>query len=101
MPEYDHLSSPYTASEFEADLQNNKLNAGDTLVIVSDGVLELKNCSEEMLGDKKVKNLISNAYAEKSLITAQQIIEQQLAEYLGESEQLDDITLVALRSPCL
>ncbi|NLV00562.1 fused response regulator/phosphatase [Marinomonas sp. UCMA 3892] len=90
-----------SASEFEADLQNNKLNAGDTLVIVSDGVLELKNCSEEMLGDKKVKNLISNAYAEKSLITAQQIIEQQLAEYLGESEQLDDITLVALRSPCL
>ncbi|WP_100635931.1 fused response regulator/phosphatase [Marinomonas sp. ef1] len=90
-----------SATEFEADLQSNKLNAGDTLIIVSDGVLELKNCHEEMLGDNKVKTLISNAYAEKSLITAQQIIEQQLAEYLGESEQLDDITLVALRSPCL
>lgn len=90
-----------SATEFEADLQSNKLNAGDTLIIVSDGVLELKNCHEEMLGDNKVKTLISNAYSEKSLITAQQIIEQQLAEYLGESEQLDDITLVALRSPCL
>ena len=103
----DYLQSDHmplgilSATEFEADLQSNKLNAGDTLIIVSDGVLELKNCHEEMLGDNKVKTLISNAYSEKSLITAQQIIEQQLAEYLGESEQLDDITLVALRSPCL
>ena len=44
-----------SATEFEADLQSNKLNAGDTLIIVSDGVLELKNCHEEMLGDNKVK----------------------------------------------
>ena len=90
-----------SVSEFDADLQSNKLNAGDTLIIVSDGVLELKNCHDEMLGDDQVKALISNAYAEKSLIEAQQIIESKLAEYLGESEQLDDITLVALRSPFL
>lgn len=90
-----------SANEFEADLQSNKLNAGDTLIIVSDGVLELKNCDDVMLGDNQAKTLISNAYAEKSLITAQQITERKLAEYLGESEQLDDITLVALRSTCL
>jgi serine phosphatase RsbU (regulator of sigma subunit) len=90
-----------SAREFEADLQSNKLNAGDTLIIVSDGVLELKNCYDEMLGDNQAKTIISNAYAEKSLISAQQITERKLAEYLGESEQLDDITLVALRSTCL
>ena len=90
-----------SGSEFEADLQSNKLNAGDTLIIVSDGVLELKNCHDEMLGDNQARVIISNAYAEKSLISAQQITERKLAEYLGESEQLDDITLVALRSTCL
>jgi two-component system, HptB-dependent secretion and biofilm response regulator len=90
-----------SGSEFEADLQSNKLNAGDTLIIVSDGVLELKNCHDEMLGDNQARVIISNAYAEKSLISAQQITERKIAEYLGESEQLDDITLVALRSTCL
>jgi two-component system, HptB-dependent secretion and biofilm response regulator len=63
--------------------------------------MELKNCHDEMLGDNQARVIISNAYAEKSLISAQQITERKLAEYLGESEQLDDITLVALRSTCL
>lgn len=90
-----------SVNEFEADLQSNKLNAGDTLIIVSDGVLELKNCHDVMLGDDKAKALISRIYAENSLIAAQQKIEVELAEYQGESEQLDDITLVALRSTCL
>ncbi|WP_421852036.1 SpoIIE family protein phosphatase [Marinomonas sp.] len=90
-----------SVNEFEADLQSNKLNAGDTLIIVSDGVLELKNCLDEMLGGDQAKALISRIYAESSLIAAQQNIERELAEYQGESEQLDDITLVALRSTCL
>ena len=90
-----------SANEFDADLQSNKLYTGDTLIIVSDGVLELKNYHDEMLGDDQVKTLISNVYAEKSLLKAQQIIENKLAEYRGESEQLDDITLVALRSSLL
>lgn len=90
-----------SVNEFEADLQSNKLNAGDTLIIVSDGVLELKNGLGEMLGDDQAKALISRIYAGNSLIAAQQNIEVELAEYQGESEQLDDITLVALRSTCL
>lgn len=87
-------------NEFDAKLQKNKLNVGDTLVIVSDGVLELKNCQDVMLGDIQMRELISNVYADTSLILAQQEIERKLAEYKGDSEQLDDITLVALRSSC-
>ena len=89
------------AYEFEADLQSNKLNVDDTLVIVSDGVLELKNCRDEMFGDDQVEKLISSSYAEKSLILAQKMTEKKLTEYRGESVQLDDITLVALRNECL
>jgi two-component system, HptB-dependent secretion and biofilm response regulator len=87
--------------EFEADLQNDKLDTGDTLIIMSDGVLELKNTSEEMLGSDRVEVIINASYAEKSLITAQKIAERKLAEYQGESIHLDDITLLALRSTCL
>lgn len=104
---FDYLRSNHmplgilSTKEFESDLQINKLNAGDTLIIVSDGVLELKNSRDEMLGDDQVKALISTTYAEKNLVLAQQITEKKLAEYRGESVQLDDITLVALRSACL
>jgi len=87
-----------SANEFEAGLQNNKLNPGDTLVIVSDGVLELTNCRNEMFGDEQVKTLILNAYSEESLILAQKKTVKKLTEYRGESVQLDDITLVALRN---
>ncbi|RBP84747.1 fused response regulator/phosphatase [Marinomonas rhizomae] len=104
---FDYLQSSHmplgilSMNDFEADLQSNQLNSGDTLIIVSDGVLELKNCHNEMLGDDQVKALISCIYADASLIAAQQKIELKLAEYQGESEQLDDITLVALRSSYL
>lgn len=88
------------ADEFEADLQCNTLNNSDTLIIVSDGVLELKNCQDEMLGCDQVRTLISECYAEKSLVLAQEKIEKKLTDYRGESVQLDDITLVALRNAC-
>ena len=87
--------------EFDADIQNDQLDEGDTLVIMSDGVLELKNISEKMLGNDGVEAIINTAYAEKSLITAQKTAEKKLAEYQGESIQLDDITLLALRRTCL
>ncbi|TYL47860.1 SpoIIE family protein phosphatase [Marinomonas sp. IMCC 4694] len=86
--------------EFEADLQSNQLQLGDTLVIVSDGVLELKNSEDDMLGDNKVKVMISQVYANDDLLAAQQSIERRLYDYRGDSVQLDDITLVALRSTC-
>ncbi|MBR7888435.1 SpoIIE family protein phosphatase [Marinomonas sp. A79] len=89
------------ANEFEADLHSHYLNPGDTLIIVSDGVLELKNPQGDMLGDDKVERLITEAYANKDLILAQQKTERVLAEYRGDAAQLDDITLVALRSSFL
>ena len=104
---FDYLCSKHMplgilpTREFDADLQHNTLCLGDTLIIVSDGVLELKNDQNEMLGDDNVKALIASSYAEKNLILAQQMTEKKLTEYRGESVQLDDITLVALRSTCL
>ncbi|NLQ16397.1 fused response regulator/phosphatase [Marinomonas sp. M1K-6] len=90
-----------SAAEFESDLQTDSLNTGDTLIIISDGVLELKNSHHKMLGGEETRKLIAHAYAEKNLTVAQQITEKSLAEYRGESEQLDDITLVALRNTSL
>ncbi|MCB5160318.1 PP2C family protein-serine/threonine phosphatase [Marinomonas algarum] len=101
--EMDYLRSTHMplgilpASEFEGKLEANQLSTGDTLIIVSDGVLELKNSEGLMFGDEKALQLIQTAYAEKDLIKAQYHTEKVLADYRGESAQLDDITLVALR----
>lgn len=102
--EIDYLQSYHmplgvlSLSEFENDFKNNKLHAEDTLIIVSDGVSELKNSNGEMLGDNQVEQLILESYAEKSLLEAQKVTVNRLTEYLGDSIQLDDITLVALRN---
>lgn len=84
--------------EFESDFESNKLHGEDSLIVVSDGVSELKNSADEMLGDNQVEQLILESYAEKSLLKAQKITMNRLTEYLGDSVQLDDITLVALRN---
>lgn len=83
--------------EFDPSLQHNKLNDGDTLVILSDGVVELKNPENEMLGDSKVNELILEHYQNVNLIAAQANMEAYLEQYLASAVQLDDITLVALR----
>jgi len=87
-----------SAQEFDVDLEESILNNGDTLIIFSDGVLELKNSEDIMLGDDQLRSIIASSYKEESLITAQNKAEQSLVKYLGESIQLDDITLVAIRN---
>lgn len=89
-----------SAAEFEVNLNTISLNSGDTLIIVSDGVLELKNHDDKMLGADNVKAWISGAYSNSSLVSAQREVEKKLAEYRKESEQMDDITLVSLRNSC-
>ncbi|BFM48286.1 hypothetical protein THO17_04490 [Marinomonas sp. THO17] len=84
--------------EFDPSLKTNHLNSDDTLVILSDGVVELKNIENQMLGDKKTNELINLHYQDKNLVSAQTKMENDLEEYLGEAVQLDDITLVALRT---
>ncbi|KZN13193.1 SpoIIE family protein phosphatase [Marinomonas sp. TW1] len=84
--------------EFDPSLERNQLKAGDTLVILSDGVLELKNTEGNMYGEEQVKALIKMSYGDKNLMRAQTRTERVLEEYLGDAVQLDDITLVALRT---
>jgi serine phosphatase RsbU (regulator of sigma subunit) len=100
----DHLQSTHmplgvlSATEFESDTRDEQLNKEDTLVIVSDGVLELKNCRNEMLGETHSEFLISSCYGAKDLVKAQKVMEMELSDFRGSSVQLDDITLVALRN---
>ncbi|REG85699.1 SpoIIE family protein phosphatase [Marinomonas pollencensis] len=87
-----------SVKEFEADCEKAFLGAKDTLVVASDGIVELKNSDHQMLGEKAMEALVMSSYIEQDLNQAQSAMEAHLTRFQGKSEQLDDITLVAIRN---
>jgi len=84
-------------SEFDNTLGEFSIAAEDTLVIATDGVSELKNEAGEMLGAESLEALVSACYANADLNQAQEDLKNKLSQYQGHSEQIDDITFVAVR----
>jgi len=77
----------------EGELQ---LHPGDTLFLFTDGVNEAINSDDEEFGYKRLE-----ASLEKSAdMTPQQIVEHvkaDMAAFVGEEEQSDDITMLVLK----
>ncbi|MEA1997494.1 MAG: GAF domain-containing SpoIIE family protein phosphatase [Gemmatimonadota bacterium] len=72
-----------------------KLEAGDTVVLFSDGVLDAKNSKGETFTIKKIQKVIRGKWD-----TADELISafvQALKKHMGEENQFDDITVVVLR----
>ena len=83
-------------SDFPYEEKTVELSAGDTIVLMSDGLPEMFNESQEMLGSSRVEERLKEIGGK----SPQEII-NSLAE-LGErwangQPQQDDVTLVALR----
>ena len=87
-----------SAAEFESTVNTRYIYDRDTLVIASDGILELKNTEQVMLGASALESLIVSCYDDHDLLRAHHEMEAHLSRFQGESEQLDDITLVAVRN---
>ncbi|MEO9656338.1 SpoIIE family protein phosphatase [Marinomonas sp.] len=100
-----HLSSQHMPlgvlpnQVFESNLESIPLSDGDSLVIVSDGVLELKAEDGVMLGQQATEALIGEHYQQgNNISTAQQGFQQALANYSINAVQDDDITIFSLRA---
>ena len=83
-------------SDFPYEEKTVELSAGDTIVLMSDGLPEMFNENQEMLGSLRVEERLKEIGGK----SPQEII-NSLAE-LGErwangQPQQDDVTLVALR----
>ena len=73
-----------------------QLDKGDTLVMFTDGVTEAMNESKEEFGTKR----LSETLEEVAMHNCQQIIDTvktDIAAFVGEAEQSDDITLLAIK----
>ncbi|MBL4630492.1 MAG: fused response regulator/phosphatase, partial [Paraglaciecola sp.] len=79
--------------EFESEVERYEMNFGDRLVAYSDGVVELENERNEMLGDEGIENWLSS----QPDISVDGII-NKATEYLGGMERKDDVTVVIFTS---
>jgi len=74
------------------------LNIGDTLFFYTDGVTEAKNSANEFFGEERLAAVLKRAAMEHlSPLELDQSIRDALAEFVGDAEQFDDITVVSLK----
>jgi len=82
--------------EYNYEEETILLNRDDVLVLISDGITEAMNASEEEFGESRLAEVIQTN-REKP---AEDIIEHILAAvklHTGETEQMDDMTVVVIK----
>ncbi len=73
------------------------LEEGDILIFHSDGLIEALNADEEMYGDERLKEVVSqmpNDYTAEEVI---QYLVEDVNRFVEEAEQYDDLTLVVIK----
>jgi predicted ester cyclase len=71
------------------------LEAGDSVLLYSDGLVEAHNAEGEMFGFPRLQELMAEYGEERSLV---HLLPEELYSFVGEGwEQEDDITLLTLR----
>ena len=72
------------------------LQAGDRIVLYTDGVVESMNAAQEQLGSQKFYLLVKQ-YAEKESNEFTNLVATVLESHKGEAQQHDDITMVTVK----
>ena len=71
------------------------MNPGDCLLFHTDGVKEATNAVGEEFGMDRLRDAFRES-ASQGAEAAIRSIERELAKFVGEAKQADDITLVAM-----
>ncbi len=69
---------------------------GDSLLLVSDGVVEAHDASSELFGFERLEETIAQAQPGDVRELVELVLER-VQEHMGDAEQHDDITIVAVR----
>lgn len=72
------------------------LKPGETLLVYTDGVTEAMNVSRDLFGEDRLEQALEgSAHLSAEKMAAR--VSEKVAEYVGEAERSDDITLLALK----
>jgi serine phosphatase RsbU (regulator of sigma subunit) len=81
--------------EMDFGVEEIQLQSGDILFVYSDGITDVQNVDGEMLGEAKLFSLLEKP--EKSAGSLLNNIISNVDRFMGNAEQYDDISLLALR----
>jgi len=95
--EYINQSMPLGAiTDFNFSINEFQIEPGDVILLLSDGLPELLNESNEMFGYHEVENILINNY-EKSPQEIINALKQRSTDWSGEIDPNDDITFVVIK----
>lgn len=72
-----------------------QLAPGDQVFIYTDGVTEATNGEGAQFGEERLKNCL-NAATDKTTLGSCRAVRDAVKEFVGETEQFDDITILCL-----
>jgi serine phosphatase RsbU (regulator of sigma subunit) len=78
------------------DVGRTKIEAGETLVLFSDGVTEAANPGGEMFGEVRIGSVLGESRDRGAADTMQNML-GAVEEFIGGAEQADDISILVLR----
>jgi sigma-B regulation protein RsbU (phosphoserine phosphatase) len=79
---------------FEA--AQDKLGAGDHVLIYSDGVTEAQDAHHELFGEGRLKSLLESCSGLSTQVVCDRVV-AAIREFVGTAPQADDLTLLVLR----
>jgi serine phosphatase RsbU (regulator of sigma subunit) len=77
--------------------QERKLRKGDLLLFYSDGLLEARNGQDQEYGEARLRRALARAAESRSVRDIRDALLGDLANFKGDAEQIDDITVVVAR----
>ena len=72
-----------------------KLSRGDKLFLYTDGATEATNLNDELYGEDRLLNCLSNLPKGTNCSDALHAVRADIDKFVGEAEQFDDLTLLA------
>jgi len=85
-----------TMDKFPYELKETTLSKGDTILLMSDGLPELKNNENKMYGYKKIRNGFEDI-AEKSPEDIISFFKNEGSDWVNKADPDDDITFVVIK----
>ncbi len=79
----------------EYAIRETSLSKGDILLAYTDGVTEAKNAAEDLYTKERLFSVLGSGPRDAKTLLVR--IEAGLANYIGDTEQSDDITMMAIR----